>query len=421
MRTSIALLLAAAAAACAAEGAPPIAPHHLRADAGRAFAWTTHFTGMPTAYRAEGLPPGLVVDPRSGAVGGVPTTPGTWTAAVYARNAKGEGVSRLVIEVVGGAAPPPPPPPAASGGEEEDTPDPALTQKVKQFDWTDMQRRTVINCLLPGAASLGGRQWYYRVSHVAAETYDGDLRTNLLGLDDSVKIGIAVAYGLTDSIDLTLQRVNGYNLSLAPRSSSEPAKFDYYDLLAKWKFADQRGSDGSDGGFADISLIAGVTYMLRNTGSSDMSLDAAVIAERDLFNDRFRLGIGIAHAGLSTYEATPDHGPGRKILPAEYDYLSSQGAQPAHKDPPSTTSIPVTCKVALSRRVALLGEAIFPIDGYETGEGPSLAAGLRLNTSTHEFSFYLTNTANVAFNGVLTGGNSRNDVNLFAFSISSYF
>jgi len=423
MRTLIVLTaLMLAAAGFAAEDDRPVVPFQLRANAGKPFAWATRFTMNPTAFRAEGLPPGLIVDPRTGAVGGVPTTPGTWTAAVYARNAKGEGAARLVIEVVGTTGAPPPPPPVASGkDEEEDTPDPALTRKVKEFDWTEMQRRTVMNSLLPGAASLGAGQWYYRVSHVAAETYDGDLRTNLLGLDDSVKIGLMVAYGLTDSIDLSLQRVNGYNLSVAPRSSSEPTKFDYYDLLAKWKFADQRGSDGSDGAFADISLIVGVTYMLRNSGSSDTSLDAAVMAERDLFNDRVRLGVGIVHAGLSTYESTQDLGPSRKILPAEYDYLSSQGAQPDHEDPASTTAIPVTCKIALTRRWALLAEAIFPIAGYETGEGPSLVAGFRLNTSTHEFSFYLTNTANVAFNGVLTGGNNKNDVNLFGFSISSFF
>lgn len=405
----------------AADGATAPAPHRLRLDAGKPFAWAPRFGGSPTSFRAEGLPPGLVVDPRTGAVGGVPTTPGTWRATVFARNAKGEGASRLVIEVLGGLAvapppPPPPPPPAAAADEEEDVVDPTLASGLKAYDWTEMQRRTVINCLLPAAATLGDGKWYYRVSHVAAETYYHDWKTNLAGLDDSVKIGLMVAYGLGERVDLYVQRVNGYGLSLAPASPTEPSKFDYYDVLAKWRFADQAAGD-----IADIAVIGGVTYMWRNTGSSDMSLDAALIAERNFLADRLRLGIGIAHAGLSTYEATQRLGPDSKILPVEYDYLSSQGAQPEREDPASTTAIPVTCKVALTRRWALLGEAVFPVAGYDSGAGPALAAGFRLNTSTHEFSFYLANTANVAFNSVLTGGNSENNLNLFAFSISAFF
>ena len=63
----------------------------------------------------------------------------------------------------------------------------------------------------------------------------------------------------------------------------------------------------------------------------------------------------------------------------------------------------------------------FPVDGYSTGKGPSMAAGWRYNTHTHAYSIYLSNTANGSYNSTFTGGYKNNQLDLFGFDISIFF
>ncbi|MEK7413696.1 MAG: DUF5777 family beta-barrel protein [Planctomycetota bacterium] len=415
---TVCVALAMVCALSGAEGAATANVHRFELKIGAPFAWAPTFNGKPTAYRAENVPPGLIVDPRTGAVGGNPTTPGTWNTTIFASNRLGEGSSRMLIIVTGiPTVPPPPPPPAADNGEGEDEADPMLALTAKLYPCTEVQRRTIYNCFLPTSSILSHGQWFYRISHVSRETYYHDPRTNLLGLDDNVKIGLMVGYGIAKNMDLTLQRSNGYDLQLGPTSDGEPARFDSYDIMAKWKFLDRL----HDNAWVDAALMFGTTEMVRNQGAPDTSLNLGIMLERDVLDDRLRLGVGIVHAGLSVYEKTLRLGPPTKILPSEYEYLSSQGLQPSKRDESSTTAVPVTAKFAITPRWALLAEAVFPIAGYSTGQGPALAAGFRINTNTHEFSFYGTNSGNTAFNSVVTGGNQPLNLNLFAFSISAYF
>jgi hypothetical protein len=84
-------------------------------------------------------------------------------------------------------------------------------------------------------------------------------------------------------------------------------------------------------------------------------------------------------------------------------------------------AIPVSLSFALTKSQQLFGEAAFPVDGYDTGKGPSMAAGWRYNTHTHAYSIFLSNTANGSFNSTFTGGYTRDKLDLFGFDISIFF
>ena len=56
-------------------------------------------TGLPTSYSATGLPPGLTLNPLTGAINGTPTSAGTWIVTINATNAIGTTTTTLTITV----------------------------------------------------------------------------------------------------------------------------------------------------------------------------------------------------------------------------------------------------------------------------------------------------------------------------------
>jgi hypothetical protein len=276
--------------------------------------------------------------------------------------------------------------------------------------WTDNQRRVIHHWFLPGAASLPTGDWYYRISHVARKGYEEEPRTNLMGLDDDVKIGFLLAYAPVKATTLSLQRVNGRDLAV-PIHDGRAVQYDTYELLGQVQLLDQRGVRGLWQGPCDLSVVGGVSWMLRNYGSGDTSIDLGVVAERDLLSDRLRLGLGLWRAGLSAYDAAVGGtGPGDKRFPDETGAAAESG----------TTAVGLTGRFAITQHWFLLGEVIQPVAGWRTQQGPSLAAGLAFDTNTHEFAVYFTNTSNAAFNSVITGGAQKMALPFFAFSITAY-
>ncbi len=74
------------------------------ANVGRPFQYRIAATNDPAAFSATGLPPGLLVDARTGMMAGTPSRQGEFTIEVKAANAAGAVTSRLELAI---AAPPP--------------------------------------------------------------------------------------------------------------------------------------------------------------------------------------------------------------------------------------------------------------------------------------------------------------------------
>ncbi len=78
---------------------PPIitSPSFATAQIGLPFTYTITATNLPTTFAATGLPPGFILDPITGVISGIPTTPGNHTVVLSASNALGNATETLVL------------------------------------------------------------------------------------------------------------------------------------------------------------------------------------------------------------------------------------------------------------------------------------------------------------------------------------
>ena len=60
-------------------------------------------TGLPTSYTATGLPPGLTLNPVTGAIDGTPTEAGTYFVSITATNSSGTSTTTVTMVIGGGA------------------------------------------------------------------------------------------------------------------------------------------------------------------------------------------------------------------------------------------------------------------------------------------------------------------------------
>ena len=84
------------------EGSPvPSITSALKASGqvGVAFTYVITALNNPTSFTADGLPPGLSLDPNSGTITGLPTTVGTNSIVVSAKNSAGAGTAILIVEI----------------------------------------------------------------------------------------------------------------------------------------------------------------------------------------------------------------------------------------------------------------------------------------------------------------------------------
>ena len=251
--------------------------------------------------------------------------------------------------------------------EEEDVADPYLTSGAAVYPWTENQSRSIMNTMLPSAVAIGKGEWYYRILHIARERIDDEPATSFIGLDDNIKIGFQVSYGIADNFDVNVQRTNGRSLQVN-LNRSDATKMDYYDIIFRYQFMKRRA-----GGMMDAAVHIGPTLMLRNTGSGEESLNLGLVCERNFLKDRLRLGVGVAYASLSTYERTVGKGPDTKLTPDEYSALRSAGSPVPAEVEEHTLAIPLLAKYALTKKQQIFAEVIVPVDGYETRAGPSIS------------------------------------------------
>jgi hypothetical protein len=64
-------------------------PSAVAAQVGVALVYQISATGAPTSYEMTGAPPWMTINPATGALGGIPTAPGTFTVSLLASNAAG--------------------------------------------------------------------------------------------------------------------------------------------------------------------------------------------------------------------------------------------------------------------------------------------------------------------------------------------
>ena len=232
----------------------------------------------------------------------------------------------------------------------------------------------------------------------------------MLGLESGVKVGILFGYGITKNWDIMVQRTNGRDYTPDPYNPADTTRhsFDLWDVMTKYKFLDENKQ------FIDLSTSVGGTYFWQDQGEGLWAGNAALLAEKSFW--RFRAGSGLLYTSLSTYESARSN-TGKdtdKIYPNEDAF-----GMPRPEN--HTMAIPVSLSFALTKTQQLFTEMAFPISGYDTGNGPSMAAGWRYNTHTHAYSIYLSNTANGSYNSTFTGGYKANQLDLFGFDISIFF
>ena len=148
----------------------------------------------------------------------------------------------------------------------------------------------------------------------------------------------------------------------------------------------------------------------------EFAANAAVMVEKSL--GRFRMGSGLLYTSLSTFEGANSTQSG--TAPSK-NYVNEYFGPGSGGEPNHTLAIPISLSFELSNASQLFGELAFPVDGYDTGKGPSMAAGWRYNTHTHAYSIFLSNTANASYNSAFTGGYKHNQLDLFGFEISIFF
>jgi hypothetical protein len=281
------------------------------------------------------------------------------------------------------------------------------------YAWTENMKRTPVGVLFPKTATIPKGDVYARFSHTSQnQTFttgtNGDPFNDLLGLESGVKVGILFGYGITKNWDVMMQRTNGrhqYPKNLAGDAGS----YDLWDVMSKYKFMDENKQG------VDASLSLGTTVFWQDDSHKEYAGNAAVLFEKSFW--RFRAGSGLLYTSLSTFErvtSDQDDGAPNKDYPNEF--FGPNPGEPNH-----TMAIPVSLSFALTKSQQLFGEMAFPVNGYDTGCGPSMAAGWRYNTHTHAYSIYLCNNPNGSYNSAFTGGYKRNQLDLFGFDISIFF
>ena len=159
----------------------------------------------------------------------------------------------------------------------------------------------------------------------------------------------------------------------------------------------------------------GTTVFWQNDGYMTFSGNAALLAAKSVW--RFRAESGVLYASKSdfgkTYSSETDI--------AQQKYYTKEATFGDPRPHSSTTAIPAGLSFALSQKSQLFGEMVWPVEGYRTDYGPSLAAGYRFNTHSHAFSLFLSNTSNGNFNSTMTGGFKHDALDVFGFDISIFF
>jgi len=305
-----------------------------------------------------------------------------------------------------------------------------ISEEELDFDegehpWSSNMKRLPHTVLAPTATTIPEGDFYGRFVHNAQQSMNNpnDAFHDMLGLENDVKVGIMVGYGINDRWDVTIQRTNGRESYINKDSvlpNIEEESYDLWEIMSKYRLLDE-GKHG-----IDLSVTGGTTYFWgRDSGNDEYSLNLGILVAKSFFEDRLRIGSGALYASLSDFETfvsdsnseNRDKTPNKRYKNAfDFNNDNFQSYGPDH-----TLALPLNFTLALNKNNQLFLDSILPLDGYYTDNGAGLALGYRYNTSTHVYSIYLSNTPNNSFNSAITGGAIENKLNLFGFSVSIFF
>lgn len=289
--------------------------------------------------------------------------------------------------------------------------------------WNKSAWQSTYHMLYPSAITTDQGKIFGRIMHISKDTLDVNTNGagtqterfhNLLGLDSNVRIGSGFGYGVTDNFQMFLQRSNGRLIFVDEAFTGRT--FDHYDIMGKYQWLNEL-DDGMN-----LATVGGVTWMLEDNENGEVSVNLGVIAEKSLFRDRLYVGTGLLYASLSDFEGTTNNESSAattKRHPKEPDTLGIGYAEGANH----TLSVPATLRLALRDDISIYGEALTPVDGFDTGEGPTLVLGGRLvkkhfGRFVGEYNVFVTNSSNTSFNSSLTGGYKEGKLDIFGFNIT---
>lgn len=219
------------------------------------------------------------------------------------------------------------------------------------------------------------------LDHRTWKTFTDDPFHDFLGFDNGqLKIGLATRYGIFDTLDVGLQRING---------TADTFKTDTWDLDLKYQPLKQEKH------FLDVAVRAGMTWFSVQDAEDDQGFFGQLAINRTL-GRRVRVGTGLLYHSDS-YNENRDRG-----------------------DPEHSMAIPATLDIRFTPGFSWHGEMVVTVDGFEE-RYPVLSTSLRATTNKHTFSLVVSNTQYFGATGIATNTFRGFDDLILGFTITREF
>ncbi len=192
-----------------------------------------------------------------------------------------------------------------------------------------------------------------------------DMGRDFFGLDEPLRVGLGLRYGVVDDLDLGLYRAGSLGT-------------DTYELDARFQVLHQADR------FVDLALRAGVTWFSQPKAEDASGFYGQLLADR-LFLNRVLVSAGAFYHSSSTNATKYNQpGPGHPYGDKAWSFALGGGAE-----------------LRLASWVALDAEMIACAAGY-CSEHPTFSGGVKFLTARHTFAIVAGNTTYLTADGYIT-------------------
>lgn len=217
--------------------------------------------------------------------------------------------------------------------------------------------------------------WHFVVQHRANTAIDDDPFSNLLGLDGGgLKIGLVVRYGLWDNLDVGVMRLNG---------TAEP--YDTYEFDLRYALLNEKEH------FVNLAVRGGLSWFAEE-GNNATGGFGQLLVDRVFFN---RLLVGLQFMGHSD--------------------SSNQAKSNADDDYSLAAGLALDLRILDNFAWGL--EISQAVAGY-SADNPVFTTGPKVITNRHTFSILVSNSQDIAADGIITNTARDFDELLFGFQIT---